>query len=608
MRLSHHPIFVWLENRVQIDRGFDKVRTPPTHPLRYLWFHLIEIRPWIVLIFATSLVYAAFEAFLFLAVGWGIDALSRVHANGGNINAIFYLLIISISFIRPFLFFVSHVSVDQIVVPNLSARVRWRNHLHAMKQPVHYFLNQPSGKIANRIVQSGDAVKGATIEVFDNISYVVVFCVITALFLVSLHVYFTIVFGVWFLFFLGLIHYFVKRAQYAAQNNASARSVFSGRIVDIYNNFVTVKLFARTEEESNILKADIYDWAEKHRGIARLITTTGTMLEIANSILISTFALICIYLWRQNSITGGEIAATLGLVLRIVGMSGWIMYLFKGVFDAFGTVRDSMDTVQRGNLPETRRHFEFRGGKIQFDKVSFAYHRDRLLFENFSLAIEAGEKVGIVGESGAGKSTILDLVLGLQTGSAGSVVIDGQSVADVNDVSLWRAITLVSSQVGLLNRSVKENICIARPDATASEIDAAVRLAHADKFIPALIDSNGRAGYEAHVGPSGSHISAGQRQRIMLARAFLKDSPILLLDEATSALDPRLEAAVTESLLTWFKYKTAIVVSHRLSTLTSFNRILVLHKGGVIEEGDHQSLLSMNGRYAELWRIQTPDK
>lgn len=602
-----HVIFRWLESRIKIDAGYSLSRQPQRGTLSFLRFHLNEVRLWLLLIFTTSLGFSVFEAFLFLSIGWGIDGLRQSRESGADFAALAYIAIGSILVVRPLLFFLSHVAVDQIVVPNLSARVRWRSHLHTMKQPIPFFMSQPVGRIANRIVQSGDAVRGATIEVFDNISYVLVFCAITLGFLVTLNKLYIIVFLTWFLAFVFVISCFVTRARIAARDNAAARSVFAGRIVDVYTNATTVKLFSRTSDENSRLQDDLEDWAARHRHLTRLTTISTTALEILNSALIAIFALLSLELWKSGAITEGEIAATLGLVLRIVGMSGWIMYLFKGVFDALGTVRDSMDTFPTDvpvEIAET--NFRFLNGSIAFHKVSFHHHKDRPLFNDFTLKIEAGQKIGIVGQSGAGKSTILDLVLGLHVASSGDVLLDGQSVRSLDRNSLWRSMTLVSTQVPLLNRSVRENIALARPSATLEEIENAAELAYATEFVHDLVDSEGRTGFDAFVGGSGRDISAGQRQRIMLARAFLKDSPVLLLDEATSALDPRLEWAVTENIISWLerKRKTALVVSHRLSTLTTFDRIMVLDRGTIVEDGNHCELMSIGGRYAELWRIQ----
>lgn len=601
-------LFQWLESRISIDSGYSLKHEPVRKDtVSFLQFHLAELKGWLVLIFATSLAFSLFEALMFLAIGWGIDALSRSRELGSEVSDLAYVGIACVVIIRPTLFFLSHISVDQIMVPNLSARVRWRSHLHTMKQPILFFLSQPAGGIANRVLQSGDAVRGATIEVFDNISYVLVFCLITFGYLVTLHVAFIMVFAIWFTCFTCLICFFVRQARAAAQKNAAARSVLSGRIVDVYTNAATVKLFARTTDENNQLKLDLKAWAAKHQSLSRITTSSTSLLEILNSALIAGFAALSLFLWKLGAITEGQIAATLGLVLRIVGMSGWIMFLFKGVFDAIGVVRDSMDSIPDQSTNEgSDQIFAYKQGRICFRDVSFSYNSEFPLFRNLRLEIEPGQKVGIVGQSGAGKSTILDLILGMHVATKGDVLIDGQTVSSLDKASLWKSITLVSSQVPLLNRSVKENITLARPTACHAEIMEAAKRARADGFISGLVDSEGRTGFDAFIGGAGREISGGQRQRLMLARAFLKDSPILLLDEATSALDPRLELDVVNDIITWLaeKQKTALVVSHRLSTLTALDRILVIEKGAIIEDGSHQELLFQGGIYAELWHAQ----
>jgi len=244
-------------------------------------------------------------------------------------------------------------------------------------------------------------------------------------------------------------------------------------------------------------------------------------------------------------------------------------------------------------------------GEIRFEHVRFSYGGERVVIDDLNLRIRPGEKVGLVGRSGAGKSTIVNLLLRFHDVESGRVLVDGQDITQVTQESLRQQIGMVTQDTSLLHRSVRDNILYGRPDADQALVETAARRAQAHDFVQGLTDAKGRRAYDAHVGERGVKLSGGQRQRIAIARVMLKDAPILLLDEATSALDSEVEVAIQSSLNDLMQGKTVVAIAHRLSTIAAMDRLIVLDQGRVVEEGDHATLLARGGLYARLWAHQS---
>jgi ATP-binding cassette subfamily B multidrug efflux pump len=407
---------------------------------------------------------------------------------------------------------------------------------------------------------------------------------------------------------MALLRYFVPRAQQRSLANAEARSVTVGRIVDSYSNIMSVKLFARAEEERSAVQSALADWMRAFLNSFRLVTAVTGVLSAMNSMLLVATGTLSVLLWSRGVMTSGEAAAGLALVMRVMAMSGWVMQTVRGVFENIGVVQESMETIARPHAivdaPDAKPLRVVRG-EIRFEHVTFHYGREDGIIEDLSFAIAAGEQVGIVGASGAGKSTLASLLLRLHDLESGRILIDGQDIAQVTQDSLRRQIAMVTQDTSLLHRSIRDNIAYGRPDASAEEIEHAARLAHTHEFILAQEDHKGRHGYDAHVGERGVKLSGGQRQRIAIARVILKDAPILVLDEATSALDSEIEAIIQDALSTLIEGKTVIAIAHRLSTIAALDRLIVLDQGRIVEEGTHSDLLRRNGVYARMWRRQS---
>jgi ATP-binding cassette subfamily B multidrug efflux pump len=371
---------------------------------------------------------------------------------------------------------------------------------------------------------------------------------------------------------------------------------------------MSVKLFARAEEERSAVRSALADWTRAFLDSFRLITAVTGVLSVMNSTLLVATGTLSAVLWSHGAMTAGQAAAGLALVMRVMAMSGWVMQTIRGVFENIGVVQESMETIARPHAivdAHDANPLLVRQGEIRFEHVTFHYGREDGIIDDLSFAIRAGEKVGIVGASGAGKTTLTSLLLRLHDLESGRILIDGQDIAHVTQDSLRRQIAMVTQDTSLLHRSIRDNKAYGQPDASDAEINKAARLAHTHEFILDQQDHKGRHGYEAHIGERGVKLSGGQRQRIAIARAILKDAPILVLDEATSALDSEIEAVIQDALSTLIKGKTVIAIAHRLSTIAALDRLIVLDRGRIVEEGTHADLLQRNGAYARMWRRQS---
>jgi ATP-binding cassette subfamily B multidrug efflux pump len=497
---------------------------------------------------------------------------------------------------------------EQALVPSFFSLVRWQSHQRVLRQSYRFFQDDFAGRIATKVMQSGQALGDFLINMIQSIWFFTVFSITSIGLFAALDWRLAALLIVWFAIYFGVLAKTLPEVRRRSKTMSHARSSLNGRIVDSYTNIQTVKLFAGTDNEDLFGREGLQNMLEAARSFTRLVSGLRIILAVVNGLLITVAGFLSIWLWSNGAISVGAVAVTLALVLRINNMSGWMMFQFNGIFRDLGTLQDSIATVSvpiRINDRPAATNLTGVVGDIQFDNVRFHYGLDTGAIEKLNLQIRPGEKVGIVGRSGAGKTTMMNLLLRLYEPEAGRILIDGRDIAEATQDSLRRNIGVVTQDTSLLHRSIHDNIAYGSPDATREDVIAAARRAHAHEFIENVKDTYDRAGYEAHVGERGVKLSGGQRQRIAIARVFLKNAPILMMDEATSSLDSEVEAAIQEHLLDLMESKTVIAIAHRLSTIAHLDRLIVLDHGSVVESGAHEELVKQGGLYADLWTRQS---
>ena len=603
-----NKIFSWFENRLN-PYPDQSPKTPENGLFRFIWSSIDGMKGWILLLAVLTIGNGVMEAMLFQFMGLLVDWLGAYtpttlwQEKGHLLMGMGGLLVFSIIW----LFLASSVRLQTLqgVFP---MRLRWNFHRLMLGQSLSFYQDEFAGRVSAKVMQTALAVRDTVLTIADMLVYVVVYFVTSGLVLASLDSWFLVPFFVWIVLFITILRLLIPRLSKTAQRQADARSLMTGRITDAYSNIATVKLFSHGAREAGYAKRSMEEFMVTVHAQMRLATSLDSLTYINNVVLILSTAIIGVLLWQQGLVGVGAIATSTAMALRVHGLSRWIMWESARLFENIGTVNDGMNTLtkpqtilDKPNCPP----LNVTRGEIKFNDLSFAYDPAKPLLSHFNLTIKPGEKVGLIGRSGAGKSTIVNLLLRFYEAQQGTITIDGQNIMDVQQESLRSQIGLVTQDTSLLHRSVRDNIVYGRPSATEQEMFDAAERAEAADFIPFLSDAQGRKGYDAHVGERGVKLSGGQRQRIAIARVMLKDAPILLLDEATSALDSEVEAAIQESLDKMMENKTVIAIAHRLSTIAAMDRLIVLDRGQIVEQGTHAELLAQNGLYAKLWQHQS---
>nr|WP_225562788.1 ABC transporter ATP-binding protein [Rhodanobacter sp. DHG33] len=602
-------IFRWFESL--IDAFKEPVDAmPPKSVWRFYAFYLRQAWPVFAAVIVVGFLVAIIEVALFGFIGRivdlakGLPAADFFHQHGRELLGMALVALVA----RPVFNGLHDLLVNQAIVPSLTNRIRWQNHRYVIRQSLGFFQNDYAGRIANRIMQTGSALRESAVQIVDALWYVVIYTGSAIALFARADVWLAAPLVVWVFAYVGLLWFFIPRIKQRSWKASEARSKMMGRIVDGYSNVLTLKLFAHTRREEAYVAEAMGEQTDKLRRMTRVTTAMDIGITTLNGFLITGTTGLALWLWNEGHVTVGAIALSTGLVIRINNMSGWIMWVVNGIFENVGTVQDGITTIAQPRAVQDREGampLAVANGAVHFHDIHFHYGKKGGVIAGLDLAVRAGEKIGLVGPSGAGKSTLVNVLLRLYDLEGGQITIDGQDVAQVTQESLRSQIGVVTQDTSLLHRSIRDNILYGRPDAGEAQIEDAVCKARADEFILTLVDGEGRVGYEALVGERGVKLSGGQRQRIAIARVLLKDAPILVLDEATSALDSEAEAAIQESLDLLMQGKTVIAIAHRLSTIARMDRLVVLDKGHIVETGTHAELVARDGLYARLWKRQT---
>jgi ATP-binding cassette subfamily B multidrug efflux pump len=607
-------IFRYFESRVQ--QTAQPPGPPPAGLIAFYWHFIRQTRGLYIAMLCTGLAVALIDTVIPLFIGRLVglmenaDRAAAFDESAPMLAGMALLILVG----RPLALLADSLVRNNAVLPGVTSMIRWQSHWHVARQGWSFFQNDFAGRIANRVMQTSNALRECVVSSIRAIWYIVIYGLTALLLMAAVDWRLAVPTALWFVGYVFFLHRFVPRMRDLAKSSSEVRSLVMGRVVDSYTNILTVKLFARARDEDAFVREVIDQHTAAMAAHMRLITRFMFTLAVMNALLLTSTAAIGIHLWSEGVIGAGLVATALPLAWQIANVAGWVSWEVTGIFENIGVVQEGMETIavpltltDRPGATTLSVKPAPQGGAIRFERLTFTYSREdgRKVLDDLTIDIRPGERVGLVGRSGAGKSTLVNLLLRFHEAEQGRILIDGQDISTVTQESLRAAIGMVTQDTSLLHRSIAANIGYGRAGATMEQIVAAARKAQAHDFILDLQDWKERTGYDAHVGERGVKLSGGQRQRIAIARVILKDAPILVLDEATSALDSEAERAIQEQLLGLMEGKTVIAIAHRLSTIARMDRLVILDAGRVVEQGTHEDLLRLGGHYALLWRHQS---
>ena len=601
-------MFQWFENLIN---PFPKelIQTPPKSLHEFAWLCIKDIKLFIFSMSLLTACIASFEAILYAILGMLIDYMISegpdqfVHNHKSLLILLASLLIGSTIFVA-----IQTMIKHQSLAGPFPMRMRWNFHRLLLNQSIDFYNNEFSGRIAAKVMQTALALRDMWFILSDILVYVIVYVATMVVLVGNLNTLLIFPFLIWLFIYITTLFYFIPKLATLSKNQADARSLMTGRITDAYTNISTIKLFSHTRRESQYAKNAMHEFLYTVHMQMRKVSVIQIINHFLSMFLILSTTGTALWLWSNNEIAIGVLAAASAMSLRLNGISHWVMWEMTSLYEQIGIAQDGLNMLSQKQIVADKKNasiLKVTEAPITFKNIYFSYDKQTHLFSDFNLDIRHGEKVGIVGRSGAGKSSLINLLLRLYELDKGQILIANKNINSITQDSLRSHIAMVTQDTSLLHRSIKENIAYSKPNATDEEIILAAKKAQAHDFILALIDQNKNIGYDSLVGERGVKLSGGQKQRVAIARVILKNAPILLLDEATSALDSEVEIIIQESLASLMQGKTVIAIAHRLSTIAAMDRLIVMDHGAIIEEGNHKSLIKKKGLYYQLWQHQS---
>ncbi|QZP17757.1 ABC transporter ATP-binding protein/permease [Methylophilales bacterium] len=601
-------MFQWFENLIN-PFPKDLIETPPKSLLKFAWLCIKDIKVYVGLMAILTAVIASFEAILYAILGKLIDLMVTSGPGEFFNNHMSFLFLIGAIIIGSTFFVALRTMVKhQTLAGTFPMRLRWNFHRLLLNQSINFYNNEFSGRISAKVMQTTIALRDMWFILSDILVFVIVYIATMIILVGSLNTLLYAPFLIWLTAYIISLFYFIPKLAKLSKNQADARSMMTGRITDAYTNISTVKLFSHAGRESSYAKDSMKDFLHTVTMQMRKITAIQIINHFLSMFLILATTGTAIYLWSNNEIAIGVVAAASAMSLRLNGISHWVMWEMTSLYEQIGIGQDGLNMLSKKQIVNDKPNastIDIKKASISYKDVYFSYHENDSFFSKFNLNIKNGERVGIVGRSGAGKSSLVNLLLRFYELNSGEILINNKNITSMTQDSLRSNIAMVTQDTSLLHRSIEDNIAYSKPSSSDKEIVMAAKKAQAHEFIMGLKDQYGNIGYKSLVGERGVKLSGGQKQRIAIARVILKNAPILLLDEATSALDSGVEAIIQESLDILMKGKTVIAIAHRLSTIAAMDRLIVMDNGKIIEDGNHKALLKKNGLYYDLWQHQS---
>lgn len=598
----------WFENLIS---PFPKslIQTPPKSLFKFAWLCIKDIKLYIVLMSLLTASIASFEAILYAVLGKLIDLMVKSEPSQFINNNLDFLFLIAAILIGSTIFVAIQTMLKhQALAGSFPMRMRWNFHRLLLNQSINFYNNEFSGRIAAKVMQTAVALRDMWFILSDILVYVVVYITTMILLVGNLNTLLYFPFLIWLTLYILTLFYFIPKLAKLSKNQADARSLMTGRITDAYTNINTVKLFSHAGRESKYARNAMEEFLLTVKLQMRKVSVIQIINHFLSMFLILSTTGTALFLWSNNEIAIGVVAAASAMSLRLNGISHWVMWEMTSLYEQIGIAQDGLNMLSKKQVVNDKPNASkliIKNAQIVFKNIYFSYQNNPSFFNNFNLHIHHGEKVGIVGRSGAGKSSLINLLLRFYDLDRGEIFIDKRNINSITQDSLRSNIAMVTQDTSLLHRSIEENIAYGKPSSSNKEIILAAKKAQAHKFILDLKDQYGNVGYKSLVGERGVKLSGGQKQRIAIARVILKNAPILLLDEATSSLDSEVEIIIQESLDILMKGKTVIAIAHRLSTIAAMDRLIVMDNGKIIEEGNHRSLIKKKGLYYQLWQHQS---